>query len=90
MLKPQSYRGDGESLQGWGRGGGPEGGGSQTLYATGIFLRLLPKALVRFTFALEVGYEGNITQNFRKIVVKVPSVENISLFILCNNARAKR
>lgn len=52
------------------------------------FLRLLSKALALITFALEVGYEGNITQNFRKFVVKVPSMENISLFILRNNARA--
>ena len=53
-------------------------------------LRLLPEAFARFTFALEVGYKGDITQSFRKRVVKVPSVENISFFILCYNARAKR
>ena len=53
-------------------------------------LHPLSKALALITFAHEVGYKGNITQNFRKIVVKVPSVENISLLILCNDARAKR
>lgn len=52
------------------------------------FLRLLSKALALITFALEVGYKGNITQNFRKFVVKVPSMKNISPFILRNNARA--
>lgn len=74
----------------WGDGGRgvPETGENQTTNATGIFLRLLSKALALITFALEVGYKRNITQNFRKFVVKVPSMKNISPFILRNNARA--
>ena len=47
------------------------------------------KTTKEITFALKVRYKGNITQNFRKPIVQVPTMENIAVLVLSDNARAE-